>query len=182
MKAAILALPLFVLATAPAHADVWTDYLQIECDPAVANFSVRPRFAYVEPGSPKPSTWIEVRRGVAEDGTRDNPPTRTEGSDLFASCRLEELLFEVVRTAASTPSLCSQGCITGSATFEIKLNGQILAEGQIGYEQRAVIDSVTYDGNQLYICETLNRHYRAKDAELRSSVTCRAGYVHQFLK
>jgi hypothetical protein len=177
MRAIVVAL-LGVLTAAPAYADKSTDYLQIECDSNVGNFSVRPRFAYVEEGSPKPETWIEVRRGITV--AQDNTVTRAPGSDVFASCRLGSLFFEVIRTSVSPPNLCNQGCTTGSARFEVRLNGHVLTEGQVGYAQDRVMDSVTYD-SQLFVCQSPNRDFRDEDSQGVSRLECRVGPEWLFL-
>jgi len=182
----IAALTLLFLVTPAARADRWTNYLQIECDAALGNFSVRPRGAPVEAGTPLPPTWLETQRGADGDGASpDNAPV----AEQFAVCAIpgsygpgsEPLLFEVLRTSVSQPATCG-GCGSGSAQFEIRLNGRLLAKGQVGHEQAPPIATVLFNGAQLFVCETAPSWLRNEDHNGRSNLTCSAGYLEEFMR
>ena len=142
-----------------AKADFWVDYLEIRCEPAISTFSVRP-------------VGTENYDGDAPEGFY---PIDQE-SDRYPNCEIEKYdrsyLFEIIRTESHAASEC-HNCGTPSARFEIRLNGKALAEGLIGRTDMRPIDTIAFNGKELFKCQSLASYsFRAFDDQGQVSLSC----------
>lgn len=171
-----------------AHADSYRGYLKIDCAPSIGHFSVRPTGTWAFDAD-APDGFIPLDFGQSYD-TESSEWVKKEGSDLFAICEIpgyfvsknqKGLTFKVIRTAAYKPANCS-GCAFWKASFSVTLNDKEITSGRVGRSDMRPMDSISFDGEEIQICQSLVRNgYRSPNEEGRYDLSCEIKTVRDFL-
>lgn len=170
----LLACAIASLIAPASHADFWTNYLKIDCQPELGYFNVEQIGTYNQDAL-ELEGYFKVQHGWDHNHSGE-PIELFEGSDTFATCRLSnhiggEWIFSVVRTVLHAPSGC-QGCANWRGKFEIRLNGTTISDGRIGRSDMVPLSSVEVQNHQMRICEYPNVLLRRNGGENMYSVTC----------
>lgn len=172
MRLIILAMALFS-ASPLANADLWTNYLKIDCEPSILYFSVQPIGTWAQDVEP-PEGFIPLSNGWTHPEAGEDLQKAVD-SDLFGECKLpyrgDDLVFSVVRTRSLQPAGC-RGCATWRAIFQIRINDHILTEGRHGGDDTPALKSVQYDGEEIRICDSPVPHHYREIQDNQTNLTC----------
>ena len=167
-------LPLIIIISFPARADVWTDYLKIDCEPSIQYFSVLPAGTWSQDVT-APDNFFELSHGWSYD--QDGNPIKAEKSDNFAKCIIPnsrgDILFEVVRVRSYPPSGCG-GCGAWGGMFQVRLNGTVIVEDNLARVGSLAMRSVRFEGADILICNSPQgtSGFRESDGDGRVSFSC----------